>query len=61
MNAHEEKLAKALVLVGELMEDIVQDDGTNWDDMSFACVVDQLDEAHERLDKARKIMRRLQA
>lgn len=57
MNPHEEKLAKALVLVGELMEDVVEDSGAWGEDVECAYMVDQLEEAYDRLEKARKLLR----
>lgn len=57
MNAREEKLAKALVLVGELMNDIAEDPNSWGEDVTCAYVLDQLEEAHYRLDRARKLMR----
>lgn len=57
MNPHEEKLSKALVLVGELMGDVVEDSGAWGEDCKCAYMVDQLEEAYDRLDKARKLLR----
>lgn len=57
MNAHQRKLNQALVLVGELMDDI-HADFESWDeDCKCAYMFDQLDEAYSRLDIASRLMR----
>lgn len=56
MNPFEERLSELIRSVGDLTKDVVEADG--WDEaMHCAYMVDQLEEACNRLEKARELLR----